>query len=169
MTDRPLLQGPARLAVTALALTAAAAICSAKTPPGGAAMRIACGLNGISDWTPCLPFVDVARSSRGWVQIDADKPIDYPHGDPERTLTIPVDENGYPRQIPAKGKRVTTVLLVGVPAAAYPKGKFTLLFDGTGTIHLGWTRAITPSAAAARTRGSTSSRHSPATAARACS
>ncbi len=127
-------------AVGLLALMVAPGLVEAQASPAARppTMRMACGLGGLSDWSTSFPFVDLAMLSRGWVEIDASKPIDYPHGDPVKGLTFPADADGYPLEIPCQGKLATTVFLVGIPREIYPQGKLTLLFDGTGEIHLDW-------------------------------
>jgi len=101
-------------------------------------MKVACGVEGLADWGTSLPFMDVAKLSRGWIEIAASKPIDYPHGEPPTPVKMPTDQDDYPLEIPSGGKRVVTVLLVGVPKEAYPMGKYTLIFDGAGELNLGW-------------------------------
>ena len=119
-------------------------VCVAGLPaPAGEAapkkMRIACNLGALADYGTDLPFVDAMRISRPWKTIAADKPLDYC----DTNASVPVDENGYPLEIPcANGKgppqRVLTLTLVEIPKAMYPNGKFTLLFEGKGEIRLGW-------------------------------
>jgi hypothetical protein len=102
-------------------------------------MQIACNLWFLSDWATDLPFVDAMKSCRPWKTMDADKPLDYCDTNAE----VPMDENGYPLEIPySDGKRppqrVLTITLVSLPKEMYPNGKFTLLFEGKGELRLGW-------------------------------
>ena len=102
-------------------------------------MQIACNLWHFADWATDLPFVDAMKSCRPWKTIAADKPLDYC----DTNADVPVDENGYPLEIPySDGKsppqRVLTLTLVELPKDMYPNGKFTLLFEGKGEIRLGW-------------------------------
>ena len=102
-------------------------------------MQIACNLWAFADWATDLPFVDAMKTCRPWRTIDADKPLDY-YPD---LADVPVDENGYPLELPySDGKRppqrVFTITLVSLPKEMYPNGKFTLLFEGKGEIRLGW-------------------------------
>ena len=102
-------------------------------------MQIACNLWFFADWATDLPFVDAMKSCRPWKTIAADRPLDYC----DTNADVPVDENGYPLEIPySDGKsplqRVLTLTLVELPKDMYPNGKFTLLFEGKGELRLGW-------------------------------
>lgn len=108
-----------------------------------AAIQVACGLEGIADWNKSLPFKDVMKMCRNWKIVSATSDWDYPHGhlgwsEPGSISDIPLRSDGYPEQIPHNGLKVLTLALVGQQAAAYPFGTFTVMFEGTGEIYLGW-------------------------------
>ncbi|MCY3017698.1 MAG: hypothetical protein NTW87_01525 [Planctomycetota bacterium] len=129
---------------SALACVMLAALHLPAGEPGPAAdtpkkMRVACNLGALADYGTDLPFVDAMRICRPWKTIAADKALEYC----DTNANVPVDENGYPLEIPySDGKkpaqRVLTLTLVEIPKAMYPNGRFTLLFEGKGEIRLGW-------------------------------
>ena len=101
-------------------------------------MQIACNLWHLGG--DDMPFVDAMKTCRPWKTMPVDKPLDYSNTD----AVVPVDENGYPLEIPftdGKGgapQRVLTITLVAINKDMYPNGTFTLLFEGKGEIRLGW-------------------------------
>ncbi len=109
----------------------------------GVAIQVACGLEGIADWGKSLPFKNVMKMCRGWQVVSATSDWDYPHGHlgwtaPGTIADIPLRSDGYPEQIPYDGLKVLTLALVALPPEAYPFGTFTVMFEGTGEIYLGW-------------------------------
>jgi hypothetical protein len=108
------------------------------------AIQVACGLEGISDWMKSMPFKDALKMCRDYRVVPATSEWDYTHAHLGRTddgaaiSQVSLRADGYPTQIPSNGNRVLTLCLVGIPSAMYPFGTFTLLFEGTGQIYLGW-------------------------------
>ncbi|MBD3240336.1 MAG: hypothetical protein GF331_07100 [Chitinivibrionales bacterium] len=120
-------------AVLAVFLTAHAAF----------SIQVACGLEGIADWGKSLPFKNVMKMCRGWQIVSASSDWDYPHGHlgwtaPGTISDIPLRPDGYPEQIPYNGLKVLTLALVALPPEVYPFGTFTVMFEGTGEVYLGW-------------------------------
>lgn len=104
-----------------------------------AAMEIACGINGSTDWDDSEPFADLFTMSRTWHYLPANASGDWPHE--KKTLdNIPVDDQGYPLEIPftlgGEQKRVATTMLNGRQKKAFTFGTYTLLFEGKGEIQL---------------------------------
>ena len=66
-----------------------------------AAIRVACGLEGIADWGKSLPFKNVMKMCRNWQIVSASSDWDYPHGHlgwtaPGTIADIPLRPDGYP-------------------------------------------------------------------------
>jgi hypothetical protein len=66
-----------------------------------------------------MPFVDIFRTARPFREF-SDKSIQY-------------DEDGWPIAIPAD-KKAYTILLQNLPKNAIPYGRYTVLYDGIGTL-----------------------------------
>lgn len=101
------------------------------------------GNNGwyIADWGGNLYLKDLTPlDSRAFhVLMDGDN-RDYPHGPGDPMSDHPeleLDENRYPLELPSQGIRAVVKLYLtnfadhGLP---YPKGTYTILFDGTGEV-----------------------------------
>lgn len=109
--------------------------------PAEARMEIAANISGGSDYS-VQPFKDVWHSARNWKVIPADSDWDYPHGHlgmkGKELSAVQWRDDGYPVEIPSNGNRVLSLVMVAQNASHYPYGTFTLLFEGTGEILLGW-------------------------------
>ena len=79
---------------------------------------IGTNLEGISYWTPQLPFVDLMKSSAGWSSNDG-KPLDQ-------------DENGWVRSL-GVGQTARTLMAREIDGH-YPSGRYTLRYKGEGKI-----------------------------------
>src|SRR5205823_11532698 len=83
-------------------------------------LRSAVGTNleGISYWTPQLPFVDVMKSSSQWGSSDGN-PLD-------------LDANGWVRSLaPGQTAHKLTVREIG---GRYPAGQYVVRYKGEGTL-----------------------------------
>ena len=108
------------------------------TPPppdgNGAVLRSAVGTNldGIAYWSPQLPFVNVMKSSSDWISGDSStwdnqKPLD-------------LDANGWVRSL-APGQ-VAKKLMLREIGNRYPQGRYTVRYQGEGTIAFGFAAKI---------------------------
>jgi hypothetical protein len=96
-----------------------------------AAPRVPIGMNltGITDWEPGFPFRNLMAGARVWITRDVggDGPWDT-----EQLASLPLDENGYPREIPFRGpgrdapQEVVTIL------PNQRRGRYVLLHEGDG-------------------------------------
>lgn len=80
--------------------------------------RVGMNLSPVVDYGTNLPFVDVFKSSRRWIEHGPD---------------ITYDAQGYPRLSP--GESVDT-LMVREIQAHYPSGNYVVTHEGTGTVRL---------------------------------
>jgi hypothetical protein len=112
------------------------------------AMEIGCGVDGLSDYSTAIPYKDAFRSARPWRKIRV-APIgqlwDYPHAhlgrDEEAAADLrdmSFDADGWPTEIPYNNNYLQALMLLGHPQSYYPFGTYTLQFEGTGVIYLGW-------------------------------
>jgi len=102
-------------------------------------MEIACNLQGNTDYADNEAFVDLFKMSRTWHFIELSNSDDWPHNqNPKPIDGIPVDENGWPLEVPftkgGKQMRVCTTVLNGRHKKAFDFGTWTLLFEGAGEI-----------------------------------
>ncbi len=66
-----------------------------------------------------MPFVDIFRTARPFKEF-SEEGVNY-------------DDNGWPTLIP-EGKKVYTLILQSLPEGAIPYGRYTVLYDGIGTL-----------------------------------
>jgi len=66
-----------------------------------------------------MPFVDIFRTARPFHEFS--------------DVEVEFDKQGWPTKIP-KGKKVYTLILQSLPRGAIPYGKYTVLYDGIGSI-----------------------------------
>ncbi len=66
-----------------------------------------------------MPFVDIFRTARPFNEFSEDG--------------VSYDSNGWPTFIP-EGKKVYTLILQQLPEGAIPYGRYTVLYDGVGTL-----------------------------------
>ncbi|MBY6159621.1 calcium-binding protein [Mameliella alba] len=90
---------------------------------------LALGLNGISDWSTQHPFIDLMKSSRGWVGNIGDQ------WGAVRTEELRagghLDENDWPLRIPDGVDALETVILTNQPKDAESlRGDYVMLYDG---------------------------------------
>lgn len=90
----------------------------------GAAAPIGVNLTSIDDWSPSYPFTDVFKQSRAWFSAtDA-------QFDDQRPLSL--DQNGNVTKL-LPGQYARTLLFPDA-APRFPKGKYTVLYEGKGTL-----------------------------------
>lgn len=80
-------------------------------------------LSGIRDWVPSWPFVDVFKTSRGWIsgsssEWDDGRPVD-------------VDADGWVRSL-LPGQIARALMLWS--STHFPEGRYVVLYDGAGTL-----------------------------------
>jgi len=80
-------------------------------------------LSGIRDWVPSWPFVDVFKTSRGWVSGSSSEWDDG--------RAIDVDANGWVRSL-LPGQIVRALMMWS--STRFPEGRYIVLYDGTGTL-----------------------------------
>ncbi len=120
------------------AMASAAAGAGPASGTGGAA-KAALGINlhGPADWNTELPFVDVFRMSRPWISQRAGAAWG-------KGPALALDSHGWVTRL-AKGCWAET-LLCTIDGGHYPAGRYTVLYEGSGTIDFG--RAVKLAAAA---------------------
>jgi len=118
--------------LVALAITCALSACTPILLPGGTPLppnpvrtgNIGTNLGFVADWSSELPFVDVIKSGRSWTSNRAGQP--WGSGEP-----LALDANGWITRLEA-GQYADLVLLN--VQGHFPHGRYTLLFDGDGTL-----------------------------------
>lgn len=98
---------------------------------------IGVNLNHIYDWSPQFLFVDAMKSSRDWLVNEVGS-----HDWQVEGIAVPRrTADGYPTHIPfevdGRSYYVHTLMLRELETG-YPAGTYTLLFEGTGRIRLGF-------------------------------
>lgn len=102
-------------------------------PPAVPALGI--GLNGISDWSTQMPFIDQMKSARPWI---GHKTGQW-GGMDAATMRANGDLNaeGWPRRMPNGVERLETFVLTDLPADAdMAAGRYRLTYNGNGRIQL---------------------------------
>lgn len=89
--------------------------------------RLGINFSGIAYWSSEFPFVDIMHQSSEWVSQP-------PVGDWGTGPILALDKHGWVTQL-EKGCRATKILATGEDTA-YPKGLYTVLYDGEGEIAL---------------------------------
>lgn len=109
----------------------------------GSASSVGTNLNAVTYWSSEFPFVDLFKSASTWIpQCNAgvdpgctgDNAWDTGEYD-----QIDLDDNGWPRALPANGSTYTFVSAL-LPAAGplFGDGRYIVLYDGQGTLSYGW-------------------------------
>lgn len=103
------------------------------TPDGLPALAM--GLNGISDWSTQHPFLDLMKSSRGWVGNIGDQWGAVSTEDLRARGDL--DENDWPLRMPEGVDKLETVILTNQhPEADSLRGDYVLTYDGKATMRL---------------------------------
>lgn len=95
--------------------------------------NLAMGLNGISDWSPQLPFLDLMKSARVWT---GHLPGQFGGWDAEDLRRVgALDQEGWLRFIPKELASVAALVLVDLPADAQgAAGRYLLRYQGKGRL-----------------------------------
>jgi hypothetical protein len=134
--------GPFRTILTAAALF----MLLGSAYAGDCRLRIGTNLAGPADWGSEWPFVDIMKYCRTWITFNSEwveggeNPWDT--GVLDR---IPLDENGYPLELPftVAGTETTQVVrTVWANTAALPDGLYTVLYDGEGVVDVEFDGAV---------------------------
>ncbi len=97
-------------------------------------LPLGANLEAHSSYSSEIIFVDGFKRSRSWI------PRNYPFDDSwDSGVSIPLDEQGYPLQIPYQpagggAPQVVTTMMYDELGGSYPAGTYTLLFEGSGTV-----------------------------------
>ncbi|MGP6089432.1 calcium-binding protein [Antarctobacter jejuensis] len=108
-------------------------------PPSGivpeGAPALGLGLNGLSDWSTQHPFLDLMKSSRGWVGNIGDTWGAVSTEDLRAGGHL--DDNDWPLSLPEGVDALETVILTDQhPDAASLRGDYVLTYDGKAEIRL---------------------------------
>ncbi len=102
-------------------------------PQGAPALGL--GLNGISDWSTQHPFLDLMKSSRGWVGNIGDQWGAV--STEELRAGGHLDEDDWPLRVPEGVDAIETVILTNQPKAAGSlRGDYVLTYDGKAKFKL---------------------------------
>lgn len=93
------------------------------------------GLNGISDWSTQHPFIDLMKSSRGWVGHLPDRWGGVSTDELRAAGHLNVD--GWPVSLPDNVRALESVLLTDQPVSATAlRGKYFVTYKGTGKLRI---------------------------------
>ena len=109
-------------------------------------VKIPIGMNlaGISDYSPGFPFKNLMWGARPWLTKDLDRQGPFDSGFAEK---IPLDQNGYPLELPCQPAGATqpqTVFTI-IPNLTEP-GRYVVLYDGEGEIAAAMSTKVVSSA-----------------------
>lgn len=98
---------------------------AAQEPP-----RVGTNLDGLAYWSTATPFLDLMKSSSGWL---AQGP-----GQWDTKEKLDLDEHGWVRSLPTSGsaryRAAGLIVLRDAASAAPPRARYVILYDGEGTI-----------------------------------
>jgi hypothetical protein len=93
------------------------------------------GLNGITDYSPEQPFIDVMKTARPWVAHTEAQWGAWEHKDLAAGGYL--DEQGWLKSVPPETYAVESLLLTSMPAGAKSiAGRYRLTYEGTGDIEV---------------------------------
>ncbi|WP_051492021.1 M10 family metallopeptidase C-terminal domain-containing protein [Roseivivax isoporae] len=96
---------------------------------------LAFGLNGISDWSPAQPFLNLFKTAREWIGHSAGTWGALSFEQMERGGLL--DADGYLTRMPQGIVAVESFVLTEMPADAdYTAGRYRLTYDGAGRIDI---------------------------------
>ncbi len=105
---------------------------------------LAYGLNGLSDWSAQMPFIDLMKTGRAWI---ASLPGQWGGGSVNGVL----DENGWPTTMPVGVEKFLTAWDWSHEGAPYDvastrDGRYVLTYDGNGDVRVwGATQVVSTS------------------------
>ncbi len=104
--------------------------------------KIGTNLAGPADWGSEWPFVDIMKYSRTWITFNSQWIGNGVNAwDTEVIDSIPCDDDGYPLQLPypVAGTETTQIVrTVWANTEALPSGMYVVLWDGTGSVEVGF-------------------------------
>jgi hypothetical protein len=112
-------------------LLAANALATRSTSPS-LRSPIGTNLDGIAYWSPEIPFVDVMKSSSGWISGDSSA---WDNGKP-----LDLDSNGWVRSL-APGQ-IARKLMLREMGDRYPSGRYVVRYQGEGTLKFGFAAKV---------------------------
>lgn len=125
--------GPPPLRVAEAATVATDAVAVPRRHPANP--PLAMGLNGIADWTPQQPFIDVMKTARPWTGHLRGQWGGW--GQEELAAGDWLDAAGWPKAIPPELSSVEAILFTFLdPDADWVAGRYRLAYAGEGTIDL---------------------------------
>ncbi|MBZ0129753.1 MAG: calcium-binding protein [Rhodobacteraceae bacterium] len=142
---------PGDFTAISAAIAARMGLQAASAPPAESPLQglglanpsLAMGLDGISDWSPQHPFIDLMKTARPWI---GHRPGQW--GGMEADAMEAgglLDANGWPLAIPDGIEKLETMILTDRdPATASLAGRYRLTYRGEGELRLGG-RAANPS------------------------
>lgn len=99
------------------------------------APSLAMGLNGVSDWSTQLPFVDLMKSARPWIGHMPGQWGGWEESDLAASGVL--DGAGWPTEIPDALTGIETLILTDMPSDLVSvEGLYRLRYDGAGRIDL---------------------------------
>ncbi len=106
--------------------------------PDSCKLRIGTNLAGPSDWGSEWPFVDIMKYCRSWITHN-DHWVEGGQNEWDTKLldSIPLDENGYPLELPVEvegAEASQIVLTVWAGTQNLKGGIYTVLYDGEGVL-----------------------------------
>ncbi|GAA6207058.1 hypothetical protein NBRC116601_03510 [Cognatishimia sp. WU-CL00825] len=101
----------------------------------GVTPALAIGLDGISDWSTQLPFVNLMKSSRQWTGHLHGQWGGWGHDELQAGGYL--DAHGWPKTIPAELDKIEAILLTDFPEAVTQlDAKYRLTYEGEGQVEL---------------------------------
>lgn len=101
-----------------------------------AAMKIGMNSNKNSDYNTMLPCGEIFSCSREF-QVGSLLTSAGWSGPLRNDSRFQMDANGYPIEVKSSGPHVETLMVRDIQGGKYPKGKYTLVIDGSGTVEIG--------------------------------
>ncbi|HND87862.1 MAG TPA: hypothetical protein PK971_06035, partial [Saprospiraceae bacterium] len=112
------------------------AAAGAQALPDDCKLRIGTNLGGLTDYGTELPFVNLMHNCRTWYSKDVGNPSGGPF-DSGHADSIIYRPDGYPTHLPQTLPGVAfpqTVATIWAVTDGWPVGKYTVLFEGTGSL-----------------------------------
>ncbi len=96
---------------------------------------IGVNLTGVTDYSTEFVFTDAFKQSRFWISHEDDFNADWDSG-----VSIPLNANGYPLEIPYNNgtdpEQIVRSVLFSGQNGQYPSGQYRLIVEGTGEVTL---------------------------------
>lgn len=115
--------------------------------------RLGTNLNGVTDWSSQLPFIDLFKQSRSWItqcEFYGETPDPGCTGqwDTQEQALLDLDDNGWVRSIPkpADDPIFTRVTTYWAMYPQYQGGRHVVLYEGEGTMTYGFSANLVSSA-----------------------